>query len=62
MTQYQLAASVANVPATKLLGTQPKGFNATGGAKGVGQATTEAMVTSALSIFILDFIVGVLLH
>ncbi|WNG57814.1 ABC transporter permease [Archangium gephyra] len=39
-----------------------KGFNATGGAKGVGQATTEAMVTSALSIFILDFIVGVLLH
>lgn len=30
MTQYQLAASVANVPATKLLGTQPKGFNATG--------------------------------
>ncbi|HEX5753516.1 MAG TPA: ABC transporter permease [Archangium sp.] len=39
-----------------------KGFNATGGAKGVGQATTEAMVSSALSIFILDFIVGVLLH
>ncbi|HEY0094318.1 MAG TPA: ABC transporter permease [Archangium sp.] len=39
-----------------------KGYNATGGAKGVGQATTEAMVTSALSIFILDFIVGVLLH
>lgn len=30
MTQYQLAASVANVPATKLLGTQPEGFNATG--------------------------------
>ncbi|RIQ43704.1 anti-CBASS protein Acb1 family protein, partial [Bordetella avium] len=30
MTQYQLSASVANVPATKLLGTQPKGFNATG--------------------------------
>lgn len=30
MTQYQLAASVANVPATKILGTQPKGFNATG--------------------------------
>ncbi|UOK17268.1 portal protein [Bordetella phage vB_BaM-IFTN5] len=30
MTQFQLAASVANVPATKLLGTQPKGFNATG--------------------------------
>ncbi len=39
-----------------------KGFNASGGAKGVGQATTEAMVASALSIFILDFIVGVVLH
>jgi len=39
-----------------------KGFNASGGAKGVGQATTEAMVASALSIFILDFIVGVLMH
>ena len=30
MTQYQLVAAAANVPATKLLGTQPKGFNATG--------------------------------
>lgn len=30
MTQYQIVASVANVPATKLLGTSPKGFNATG--------------------------------
>lgn len=30
MTQYQLVASIANVPATKLLGTQPKGFNSTG--------------------------------
>lgn len=30
MTQYQLVASGANVPATKLLGTTPKGFNATG--------------------------------
>lgn len=30
MTQYQLVAAVAGVPATKLLGTQPKGFNATG--------------------------------
>ncbi|WP_224363084.1 MlaE family ABC transporter permease [Hyalangium versicolor] len=39
-----------------------KGFNASGGAKGVGQATTEAMVTSALSIFILDFFVGVMMH
>ncbi len=39
-----------------------KGYNASGGAKGVGQATTEAMVTSALAIFILDYFVGVMLH
>ncbi|QSQ26249.1 ABC transporter permease [Pyxidicoccus parkwayensis] len=39
-----------------------KGYNASGGAKGVGQATTEAMVASALSIFILDFILGLLWH
>lgn len=30
MTQYQLVAAAAQVPATKLLGTTPKGFNATG--------------------------------
>lgn len=30
MTQYQLVASIAGVPVTKLLGTVPKGFNATG--------------------------------
>lgn len=30
MTQYQLVAAAAEVPATKLLGTSPKGFNATG--------------------------------
>jgi phospholipid/cholesterol/gamma-HCH transport system permease protein len=39
-----------------------KGYHASGGAKGVGKATTEAMVASALSIFILDYLVGVLLH
>lgn len=39
-----------------------KGYHASGGAKGVGQATTEAMVFSALSIFILDYVVGVILH
>jgi phospholipid/cholesterol/gamma-HCH transport system permease protein len=39
-----------------------KGYNASGGAKGVGKATTEAMVASALGIFILDYFVGVLLH
>ena len=30
MTQYQLVAAIARMPATKLLGTSPKGFNATG--------------------------------
>lgn len=30
MTQYQIVAAQANMPATKLLGTVPKGFNATG--------------------------------
>lgn len=30
MTQFQLVAAACNVPATKLLGTSPKGFNATG--------------------------------
>lgn len=30
MSQYQLVAAAANIPVTKLLGTTPKGFNATG--------------------------------
>lgn len=30
MTQYQLVAAIADVPSTELLGTSPKGFNATG--------------------------------
>jgi phage-related protein (TIGR01555 family) len=30
MTQYQIVAAAANIPSTKLLGTTPKGFNATG--------------------------------
>lgn len=30
MTQYQLTAAAAGMPATKLLETQPKGFNSTG--------------------------------
>jgi phage-related protein (TIGR01555 family) len=30
MTQYQIVAAAAEVPAVKLLGTSPKGFNATG--------------------------------
>ena len=32
-----------------------KGFNASGGAKGVGKATTEAMVLTAVSIFVWDY-------
>jgi len=30
MTQWQIACAIAQVPATKMLGVQPKGFNATG--------------------------------
>ena len=30
MTQYQLVAAIARMPATKLIETSPKGFNATG--------------------------------
>lgn len=30
MTQYQIVAAASHVPGTKLLGTQPKGFNSTG--------------------------------
>lgn len=30
MSQYQIVAAASHVPATKLLGTTPKGFNATG--------------------------------
>ena len=30
MNQYQLVAAIAKTPATKLLGTSPKGFNSTG--------------------------------
>jgi phage-related protein (TIGR01555 family) len=30
MTQYQLVAAISGVPATKLLGTSPKGFSSTG--------------------------------
>jgi hypothetical protein len=30
MTQYQLVSAIAGVPATKLLGTSPKGFGASG--------------------------------
>ena len=39
-----------------------RGYYASGGAKGVGQATTQAMVTSAVSVFILDYLLGLLFH
>lgn len=39
-----------------------KGYTASGGAKGVGQATTRAMVSAALGVFILDYLVGAALH
>ena len=38
-----------------------KGFNARGGSKGVGRATTEAMVMSAVAIFFLDYVLDLLL-
>lgn len=50
MTQYQLVASAANVPATKLLGTQPKGFNATGEyEKSVYREELESIQTNDLA-------------
>ncbi|MGO8969884.1 MAG: MlaE family ABC transporter permease [Myxococcaceae bacterium] len=39
-----------------------RGYYASGGAKGVGQATTQAMVTSAVSVFVLDYLLGLLFH
>jgi phage-related protein (TIGR01555 family) len=30
MTQYQIVAAISEVPGTKMMGTQPKGFNSTG--------------------------------
>jgi phospholipid/cholesterol/gamma-HCH transport system permease protein len=38
-----------------------KGFNAGGGARGVGQATTEAMVMTAVLIFLTDYLMGLVL-
>jgi phospholipid/cholesterol/gamma-HCH transport system permease protein len=39
-----------------------RGYNATGGAKGVGQATTRAMVSSAVAVFTLDYLLGLFFH
>jgi phospholipid/cholesterol/gamma-HCH transport system permease protein len=35
-----------------------KGFNAKGGAKGVGRATTEAVVISLVTILVIDFFIS----
>jgi phospholipid/cholesterol/gamma-HCH transport system permease protein len=39
-----------------------RGYNAHGGAKGVGQATTRAMVDAAVAVFIEDYFMGLLFH
>ncbi len=38
-----------------------KGFNARGGAKGVGRATNEAVVMASVTVFIVDYFLSVLL-
>jgi len=38
-----------------------KGFHATGGARGVGNATTQAVVIGSISIFVLDYILTTVL-
>lgn len=38
-----------------------KGFHADGGARGVGQATTQAMVLTAVLIFLVDYLMGLVL-
>jgi phospholipid/cholesterol/gamma-HCH transport system permease protein len=60
ITEGLIKAAVFGLAVT-LIGCY-KGYNATGGAKGVGQATTQAMVASALAIVVLDYVVGVALH
>ncbi|MFW5968994.1 MAG: ABC transporter permease [Persicimonas sp.] len=38
-----------------------KGFYATGGAKGVGEATTSSVVTSSVLILLIDYVLTVLM-
>lgn len=56
MTQYQLVASIAGMPATKLLKTTPKGFNST------GEYEQEDYKQSLLEIQENDFIPIILRH
>lgn len=39
-----------------------KGFYASGGAKGVGEATTSSVVTSSISILVIDYILTVFMY
>lgn len=53
MTQYQLVAAAANVPATKLLGTSAKGFNATGeGDESIYHESLESLQNTHLTPFL----------
>lgn len=53
MTQYQLVASAAQVPATKLLGTSAKGFNATGeGDEAIYHESLESLQNTHLTPFL----------
>jgi phospholipid/cholesterol/gamma-HCH transport system permease protein len=38
-----------------------KGYNASGGARGVGDATTQAVVIGSISIFVLDYVLTAIL-
>ena len=38
-----------------------KGFNAAGGARGVGNATTQAVVISSISVFVIDYVLTAIL-
>jgi phospholipid/cholesterol/gamma-HCH transport system permease protein len=38
-----------------------KGFFASGGAKGVGEATTSSVVTSSIAILVIDYILTLFL-
>ena len=39
-----------------------KGFYASGGAKGVGEATTSSVVTSSISVLFIDYVLTVFMY
>jgi hypothetical protein len=55
MTQYQLTAAAAGLPATKLLETQPKGFNSTGDYEDEQYKLTLVSIQEEDFIPLLDF-------